>query len=269
MKLGFIGAGNMGSALIQGILEAGTLTADSIYIYDPDAAKTRRFAQENGVHVAKDNQALVEACDIILLAVKPQYAKTVLEECSQSFCADKVLVSIAVGIPISFYKSIVGESIRVVRVMPNTPALVGAGMSILSFCPLVDDKTASLVRELFESVGLVEVLEERLMNEVTALTGSSPAYVFLFIEAMADAAVRSGLPRALSYRMAAQAVLGSAKMALEAGLHPGELKDQVCSPAGTTIEAVQALEKNGFRFAVMDAMDVCTQKAREIGQKFR
>ena len=150
--------------------------------------------------------------------------------------------------------------------MPNTPALVGEGMTLISYENNIDENDIKNVKKLFESVGKVEILDEKLMNEVTALTGSSPAYVYMFIEAMADAAVLSGIPRGIAYKLAAQSVMGSAKMVLESGKHPGELKDEVCSPGGTTIEAVSELEKNGFRSAVIEAMNVCTKRAREIGK---
>ncbi|HPD01708.1 MAG TPA: pyrroline-5-carboxylate reductase, partial [Acetivibrio sp.] len=179
----------------------------------------------------------------------------------------KILVSVAVGIPIKFYQGIVGADKRIVRTMPNTPALVGEGMTLMCWENVSDDE-GKTVREIFECFGKVEYLDEKLMSEVTALTSSSPAYVFMFIEAMADAAVLSGIPRNLAYKLAAQAVLGSAKMVLETGKHPGELKDMVCSPAGTTIEAVSSLEKNRFRYAVIEAMNECTRKALEIGKKY-
>jgi len=267
-KIGFIGAGNMGSALIKGIASKGLINPGNIYISDAAFEKASALAKEAGCNAVADNGELTDKCDIVILAVKPNYVKEVLEEIKPSFNSNKIFVSIAVGIPISFYVSILGSNTKIIRVMPNTPALVGEGMTLIARNDKIANEEVSYIKNMLECTGLVEELEERLMSEVTALTGSSPAYVFMFIEAMADAAVQSGIPRALSYKLAAQAVLGSAKMVIETGKHPGELKDQVCSPAGTTIESVYSLEKNGFRGIVMEAMDCCTKKAIEIGRKF-
>lgn len=265
-RLGFIGAGNMGTPLVKGIAASGIITPDRISIFDVDREKASALSRETGVIFAESNSAVVAASDIIILAVKPNYIKPVLEECKNSFTGLKILVSIAVGVSIKTYKAILGEEARVVRTMPNTPVMVGEGMTLICFDGSINSDEKALIKKLFESSGKAEELDEKLMSEVTALTGSSPAYVYVFIEAMADAAVLSGIPRHLAYRLAAQAVLGSAKMVLESGKHPGELKDQVCSPAGTTIEAISSLEKNGFRYAVIDAMNECTRRAREIGR---
>ena len=246
-KLGFIGAGNMGSALIRGILKSGILQPDQVSVFDVQKEKLNELKMETGINILNSNAEVIANSDVIILAVKPNSIKSVLEPCKDCFDREKLLVSIAVGVPIKFYKGILGSESKVVRTMPNTPANVGEGMTLISYDNNVGEEDIRVVRSLFECVGKAEILEERLMSEVTALTSSSPAYVFMFIEAMADAAVLSGIPRGIAYRLAAQAVLGSAKMVLESGKHPGELKDQVCSPAGTTIEAVSALEKNGFR----------------------
>jgi pyrroline-5-carboxylate reductase len=266
MKIGFIGTGNMGSPLVKGIAVSGMVAPDCINIFDVDKEKASVLAGETGVNLMDGNRTVVENSDIVILAIKPSYIKPVLEECKSSFNKSKVLVSIAVGVPIKAYKDILGEEVRVVRTMPNTPAMVGEGMTLICFDKDISTGEKEIVRKLFECVGKVEELEERLMSEVTALTSSSPAYVYIFIEAMADAAVLSGIPRNLAYKLAAQAVLGSARMVLETGKHPAELKDQVCSPAGTTIEAVSSLEKNGFRHTIIAAMNECTLKAREIGR---
>ncbi len=265
-KIGFIGAGNMGSAILKSVVKSKKFFAKDINIFDLDKEKVNDLCDETGVNSAESVDQLVDASDIIILAVKPNVVEKVLTGCKNRFNLNKMLISIAVGIPISTYKNILGADKKIIRTMPNTPALVGEGMTLISFDDNINDNDLGLVKAIFECTGKVEVLEEKFMNEVTALTGSSPAYVFMFIEAMADAAVLSGLPRNLSYKLAAQAVLGSAKMVLESGKHPGELKDQVCSPGGTTIEAVAALEKNGFRHAVIDAMNQCTDKARSIGK---
>jgi pyrroline-5-carboxylate reductase len=265
-RIGFIGAGNMGAALLRGVAGSGLVSPDKIKIFDVDREKTSKLKKETGINVSTGNNELVENSDIIILAVKPNYVKSVLEECRNSFSSDKILVSIAVGVSLQTLHDIMGESVKIVRTMPNIPVVVGEGMTLISFDRNIEEKEKSQVKKIFECSGKAEELEEKLMSEVTALTGSSPAYVFMFIEAMADAAVLSGIPRGIAYKLASQAVLGSAKMVMESGKHPGELKDQVCSPAGTTIEALVALEKNGFRYAVMDAMNECTKKAREIGR---
>lgn len=267
INLGFIGCGNMGAALVRGIVKAGKVPAGSIFIYDVDKSKTGELAAETGVKAVDDNGEVIRNSDVIILAVKPGVVRTTLEPLAAAFDSTKVLVSIAAGITIKTLKEIIGNQVKIVRTMPNTPALVSEGMTILSYDEEIDDQEKMVVKELFKCVGGVEVLDEKLMSEVIAVTSSSPAYVFMFIEAMADAGVQAGLQRSLAYKLAAQAVLGSAKMVLETGKHPGELKDMVCSPAGTTIEAVHTLEKNGFRYAVIEAMRECTRRAREIGKE--
>lgn len=267
-KVAFIGTGNMGTAMIKNLAKSGTIEPSKIFVFDIDREKLSVLAGETGANMSDTSIEAVENADVIILAVKPNILKPVLNEIKYKLTDNKIIVSVAVGVPIKFYKSIIGENKKVIRTMPNTPAMVGEGMTLISCGENITDKELDLVKGLFECLGKVEILDEKLMSEVTALTGSSPAYVFMFIEAMADAAVQSGIPRALSYRLASQAVLGSAKMVLETGKHPAELKDQVCSPAGTTIEAVAALEKNGFRNAVIEAMSECTRRAREIGKQF-
>jgi pyrroline-5-carboxylate reductase len=266
LKVGFIGAGNMGSALIKGIISSGLLQPENISVSDADRAKTESLSKETGVYVSYSNNDVIERSDYIILAVKPNMVRTVLEPCKELFHNGKVLISIAAGVPIKTFKDILGALSKIIRTIPNTPALVGEGMTLISCDETITESEKDVAKKLFECVGKVEMLDETLMSEVIALTSSSPAYIFMFIEAMADAAVLSGIPRVLAYKLAAQAVLGSAKMVLETGKHPGELKDQVCSPAGTTIEAVAALEKNGFRYTVMEAMNECTRKARELGR---
>ncbi len=268
IKLGFIGIGNMGSAMIRSIAKSPNLPIRGIYIYDIDTEKMNALKNDTGAEILKSGAEVVEKSDVIILAVKPNMVKTVLEESIDKFDDKKILVSIAVGLPIKLYKDIIGNNRKVIRTMPNTPAQVGEGMTLISYDNNISEDDLKIVRPLFETLGKVDTIDEKLMSEVTALTGSSPAYVFMFIEAMADAAVLSGIPRGMAYKLAAQAVLGSAKMVLETGKHPGELKDQVCSPAGTTIEAVSALEKNGFRYSIIEAMNECTKRAREIGKQY-
>ncbi|NTV89858.1 MAG: pyrroline-5-carboxylate reductase [Clostridiales bacterium] len=265
-KIGLIGAGNMGTPIVKGIIASGLVSPSNINIFDISREKAAALCSETGANLMKDNSELAVKSDILIIAVKPAYVASALEECRASLDPTKIVVSIAVGISLATLKSSIGDKIPVVRTMPNLPLLVGEGMTLLCFDNLIDEAGKKEVRQLFECSGKAEELDEKLMSEVTALTGSSPAYVAIFIEAMADAAVLSGIPRELSYKLAAQAVMGTARMIVETGMSPAALKDQVCSPAGTTIEAVQALEKNGFRYAVMDAMNECTKRAREIGK---
>jgi len=263
-KVGFVGVGNMGGALLERMKEADSII--KFVAYDKNKEHLYRLAKKLNFGTEVSARALTKSADIIILAVKPQNCREVLQEMKEVFDDSKILVTIVAGLPISFYKNILGSKAKVVRTMPNTPALVGEGMTLVSFDNLVNDAEKEFIVKLFRHAGKVEELNEKLMCEVTALTGSSPAYVFMFIEAMADAAVQSGIPRHLAYKLAAQAVLGSAKMVLETGKHPAELKDMVCSPAGTTIEAVAALEREGFRNAVITAMKECTRRAREIAK---
>jgi pyrroline-5-carboxylate reductase len=262
--LGFIGTGNMGSALIKGTLSSKKFDAGNIYIYDVDKNKTEILHKETGVNISKSISEIVGKSNIIILAVKPNNIETTLLDCKDRFIAGKILVSVAAGIPIKRYKNILGDDKKIIRVMPNTPALVREGMTLLSPCNNVTEEELKTVIDIFNCVGKTELLSENLMSEVIALTSSSPAYVFMLIEAMADGAVLSGIPRQLSYKLAAQAVLGAAKMVLETGQHPGILKDQVCSPAGTTIEAVAKLENSAFRSSIIEAMNKCTKRAREL-----
>lgn len=275
-KVGFIGVGNMGGALLKSIVRYNKEVLDnnskdqqlfSVSAFDINSELLKKLADETGIIEETSAAGLVNNCDIIVLAVKPQYCDNVLEQIKSVITDKKIIVSIIVGLPTRYFKDLLGSQARIVRTMPNTPALVGEGMTLVCWDDSINNYERKTINKLFSCSGKVEELDESLMSEVTALTGSSPAYVFMFIEAMADAAVKSGIQRNLAYRLAAQAVLGSAKMVLDTGKHPAELKDMVCSPAGTTIEAVATLEQEGFRNAIIKAMDECTRKAREIGRK--
>lgn len=268
MRLGFIGTGFMGSAMLRGVINSGLLKAENVYIYDADNRKTEELAKELEVCIALNETEVTDNSDVVILAVKPNVVRTALEPCRDKFNDGKVLISIAAGIPLKTYMNILGHKAKVVRAMPNIPAVVGEGMTVISFYDNLEKNDIDTVKKILGSFGKVEILDESQMCQVTALTGSSPAYVFMLIEAMADAAVLSGINRQVAYRLASQAVLGSAKMVLETGKHPGELKDQVCSPGGTTIEAVSVLEKNSFRYAIIEAMNQCAKKAEEIGKLF-
>ena len=264
MKLGFVGGGNMAYAIACGVLAADLYKAEDIYISDPNSSALEKF-NKMGMSAKTDNKNALN-CDIIVLAVKPFIYPLSLSELAKTTdkdeLAEKVFVSIAAGVTTGEVKEWLGFDAKVVRVMPNTPAMVLEGMSVLaSECLPATDDEFSAVKQIFEAIGEVEVMSESLLNSVIAVSGSSPAYIYMLIEAMADGAVRDGIPRDKAYRLAAQSVLGSAKMVLETGKHPGELKDMVCSPKGTTIAAVAELEKNGFRNAILEAMKACTEKS--------
>ena len=264
MTLGFIGLGNMAKAMIGGILQKGLMGPNEIIGTARTEATCQKVAGKYDIQTRSSNAAVAKEADIIVLAVKPQYLKVVIADIMDSVTEDKVIVSIAAGKTISWIEKEFEKSTKIIRVMPNTPALVGEGCSAVCRNDLVNDDDFHFVMELLESFGKAYTVPESLMDVVVGVSGSSPAYVFLFIEAMADAAVAGGMPRKQAYEFAAQSVLGSAKMVLETGKHPGELKDMVCSPAGTTIEAVRALEEGGFRGIVMDAVTACIDKSKSL-----
>ncbi len=262
MKIGFIGGGNMAGAIAQGVVASGLCEARDVLVCDINEAMLEKYT--NGIKTSTDNRDAL-SCDYIVLAVKPFILASVLEKLAEEDTKDKVFVSIAAGISVSEIKSILGKNAKVVRVMPNTPAQVGEGMTVIAIPDAcVSDEEMADVVKIFDAVGKTEIMAEKMINVVTGVSGSSPAYVYMMIEAMADAGVIGGIPRDIAYKLAAQSVLGSAKMVLDTGKHPGELKDMVCSPKGTTIEAVAELEKRGFRSAVIEAIKKCNEKANNI-----
>lgn len=264
MKLGFVGTGNMASAIMGGIIDKKVIPAEEIIGSDLSAPGRERAKEQFGIQVTGSNQEVVEKAEVVILAVKPQFYEDVITEIRDSVREDQIIITIAPGKTLAWLSEKFGKTVKIVRTMPNTPAMVGEGMT--AACPnkhMTEEET-DYVKTLLESFSRVEIVPERLMDVVVSVSGSSPAYVFVLIEAMADAAVSGGMPRAQAYQFAAQAVLGSAKMVLETGRHPGELKDMVCSPAGTTIEAVRTLEERGFRSAVIEAMKVCEEISRSL-----
>lgn len=264
MKIGFIGCGNMGQAMLGGMIESGKVKVQDVLVTDKLLASRVNAQKKYGVDIPASNVEVAMISDIIILAVKPQFYEEVISEIKSAVWENKILVSIAPGKSLKWLEEQIGKPAKIIRAMPNTPAMVKEGM--MGIC--ANDKVAKdeleYVCKLFNSFSKTEVVPENIMDVVTAVSGSSPAYVFMFIEAMADAAVEGGMPRKQAYTFAAQAVLGSAKMVLETGKHPGELKDMVCSPAGTTIQAVRVLEEHGMRAAVMDAMKACIDKSRNM-----
>lgn len=263
-KVGFIGCGNMASAIIGGLIKNANLNPKDIIAADASVVATQAAQSNLGIDVTTDNISVAADSKVLFLSVKPQYYESVISQIKETLTPEQIIVTIAPGKTLNWLSDRLGSNIKIIRTMPNTPALVGEGITGVCKNELVTDEEFTYVMSLLGSFGLAEAIPETLMDAVVSVSGSSPAYVFMFIEAMADAAVADGMPRNQAYKFAAQAVLGSAKMVLETGKHPGELKDMVCSPGGTTIEAVRVLEEKGFRSAVMDAMKACTAKAKGI-----
>lgn len=264
MKVGFVGLGNMASAIIGGILGKQILKPENIVGTDKLSEAAQRASEKFGITLAADNCDTVRQADIVFLAVKPVYLADVIAEIKDSVDSRTVLVSIVAGKTIAWIEKEFGKEIKLVRCMPNTPALVGEGCTAMCPNQSVTAAEEAEVLRLLKAFGKADKIAENLMDAVVGVSGSAPAYVFLFIEAMADAAVLAGMPRKQAYEFAAQAVYGSAKMVLETGKHPGELKDMVCSPAGTTIEAVKVLEEMGMRAAVINAVEACVEKSKNL-----
>lgn len=262
-KIGFIGVGNMGNAIIKGVIASGLVQPEDIYFY---AYKPALYELEKqwGVKGVATEKELIEAVDTVLFGVKPNVLLSLLEKNRQYLKSEQVLLSIAAGVTLSALEAATSSQQKIIRIMPNTPALVGAGMASVSPNQNVSERELAEAVSLFGSFGKAEVVPEKLIDAVVGVSGSSPAYAYLFIEALADGAVLEGMPRKQAYEFAAQALLGAAKMVLETGQHPGELKDMVCSPGGTTIEAVKVLEEKGFRAAVIATVQAAAEKNRNM-----
>ena len=263
-KVGFIGCGNMGSSMVGGLIKAGFLKAEDIIVSTKTETSAKKLSDEFNVETTVDSKVVAKESETIILAVKPNMYKSIVEEIKSELTRDKLIITIAAGITIANMEEWLGDDSKIIRTMPNTPALVGEAMSAVCPNENVSEEELKYCINIFESFGQCEVLEEKYFDGFIAVAGSSPAYIFMLIEAMADGAVKLGIPRAKAYKMAAQSVLGSAKMVLETGKHPGELKDMVCSPGGTTIDAVVELEKLGFRNSVIQAMDKCAEKSKNM-----
>ena len=263
-KVGFIGCGNMAKAIIGGLINNAGITPKDIIAADASEAAIKKASDNIGIDTTLNNKEVASNSDVLFLSVKPQFYETVIAEIKDTISANQIVVTIAPGKTLAWLAERIGSDVKLVRTMPNTPALVGEGITAVCKNSLVSDEEFLYIMSLLSSFGLAEEISENLMDVVVSVSGSSPAYVFMFIEAMADAAVLDGMPRDKAYKFAAQAVLGSAKMVIETGKHPGELKDMVCSPAGTTIEAVRILEEKGFRSSVIEAMKACTDKSRSL-----
>lgn len=262
--IGFIGGGNMGGAMIGGLIQSKLYAPEEVLVYDVYQRAVDGLKEKFHIVGTSDLNLLIKEAKTIVLSVKPQVLPQVLEEVGEKIAKDKLVISIAAGITLDRLEKMLSKDHKIVRVMPNTPALVGAGMAGISTNANVSEEDKQVALEIFRSFGEAELVPEKLIDAVVGVSGSSPAYVYMFIEALADGAVMEGMPRAQAYTFAAQAVLGSAKMVLDTKKHPGELKDMVCSPAGTTIDAVKSLEENGFRAAVMEAVHVVAEKNRNM-----
>ncbi len=264
MKLGFIGTGNMAGAIMGGIIQKQIFRPEEIIGSDVSEKGRERVREQYGIAVTAENREVAEKAEILILSVKPQFYPEVIAEIRECIKPEQLIITIAPGKTLEWLQEQFGRRVKLVRTMPNTPAMVGEGMTAVCCSEEVTEEELEKVMNILGAFGKAEIVPERLMDVVVSVSGSSPAYVFILIEAMADAAVADGMPRAQAYAFAAQAVYGSAKMVLETGKHPGELKDMVCSPAGTTIEAVRVLEEKGMRSAVIEAMKACTEKSRNL-----
>ena len=263
MKIGFLGAGAMGGAILSGALETGVVKAEDVYVYDI-SDKIKEKYRNLGCNIASSNVELGKASDIVVVSLKPQYAQDGLRQLEDSLDG-KAMISIMAGLKTSTLRSWVSGNIRLLRLMPNTPALVGAGAFALDSDTDLTAEEKAFAEDLFSSIGIVEWMPEALIDTACGLSGAGPAYIYIIIEALADGGVMKGLPRATARRLAAQTVFGAAKMVLETGQHPDELKDMVCSPAGNTIIGVSTLEQHGVRGAFIDAVGKATERAQELG----
>lgn len=266
LKLGFLGAGQMAIALAKGWQAAGLISASSCIASDPFVPARTRFQEQTGCASTADNREVVSKSDVLILAVKPQTLPALLDEIRHVVAGKHLIVSIAAGIPLARLADGLLGNYRLVRVMPNTPCLLGASASGFAAGPGAKSDDVALVQKLFNAVGTAFALPEPLLDAVTGLSGSGPAFVYVMIEALADGGVRMGLPRDVATELAAQTVYGAARMVLETHQHPGVLKDAVTSPGGTTIAGLHALERGGFRAAIMDAVEAATRRSTELGK---
>ncbi|WHZ26763.1 MAG: Pyrroline-5-carboxylate reductase [Nitrospira sp.] len=263
-KLSFVGGGRMAEALINGVLSAGNYTAEQIHVADPNTARLDHLKTQYGVQIGVTNHEAVVSSDVVVLAVKPQVMAEVLKEIGDVL-TKRLVISVVAGVRLGRMIEACGPQARIIRAMPNTPAMIGEGMTALAIGPGVEESEMRCARQIFESVGKVVRVDERFMDAVTGLSGSGPAYVFLMIEAMVDGGVKMGLPRETASLLAAQTVLGAARMVLETGDHPARLKDQVASPGGTTIAGLHRLEQGGLRGVLIDAVEAAARRSQELG----
>jgi len=263
-KIGFLGGGNMGEALIRGLLKTGLIRPEDLFVTDVRLERLEELARLYGLHTLSDNSLLVRRVDVVILAVKPQILAHVLREIAPA-SPGKLLVSIAAGVATAAIRSHLPAGVRLIRVMPNTPALVLEGATAIARSDGLEPGDLETAQEIFAAVGKVVVLDEELMDAVTGLSGSGPAYIALVVEALADGGVKVGLDRQTAMTLAAQTVLGAARLLIETGTHPGQLKDMVTSPGGTAIAGIHTLESGGLRRTLMDAVERATQRSRDLG----
>ncbi len=265
-SIGFIGAGNMAEAMIRGLVEGGHVDAKQIVASGPRRERLDELAQRYAIEVTTDNSDIAKRCSLIVLAVKPQILAKVLREIGAGLEPGALVVSIAAGVDAATIEHAIADGVHVVRAMPNTPALVGAGATAIAAGKHASDADLATARALFDAVGITVVLDEGQLDAVTGLSGSGPAYIFLILEALADAGVKVGLARRIAQRLAAQTVMGSAKMLLDTDEHPGKLKDMVTSPGGTAIAGLHTLEQGGLRTTLINAVETATNRAKELGR---
>jgi pyrroline-5-carboxylate reductase len=264
-KIGMIGGGKMGGALIEGMISRGLVQAAALTVADKDKKRCEELAGTYHVGVTADNREAVRDADVVILAIKPQNMAEVLSELAGATTRAVLFISIAAGIATTFIEEHLRGAVRVVRVMPNMPALIGEGAAALCCGAFATEADLQLTRQIFDAVGITVEVKENLMDAVTGLSGSGPGYAFLIIEALADAGVRMGLARDVALKLSAQTMAGAAKLCLRGGKHPAELRDMVTSPGGTTIAGLQALEEGRLRATLMSAVEIATQRSAELG----
>ena len=263
-KIGFIGAGTMGKAIIGGLINSGFILKDEIIASEISQNAAEKVSSKIGIVTTLDNNELVEKSDIIVLCVKPHIVKTILESVKKSLSSDKLLISIAAGVSTSFIEEILDKQVPVIRIMPNTPALVGEGMSVICKGKYTSEKQMEYAGELFSKVGRCLEIDEKYINAVTGISGSGPAFMYLIIEALADGGVKLGLPKQKAIELAAQTALGAAKMVIETGKHPSVLKDEVTTPGGTTIAGLIVMEDNKIRAALAHTVEAAAKRAEDL-----
>ena len=266
--IAFLGAGNMAEALIKGLLRSGTARPESIIATGRRSERTEDLKRVYGIRTTQDNLAAAREADIVVLSVKPQAMDKLVVQVAPALDQRKLIISVAAGVPIAALERRLGAGARIIRTMPNTPSLVGAGACALARGEHASEEDLAVASRIFQAVGITTVVEENLLDAVTGLSGSGPAYIFLVIEALSDAGVKVGLPRYTALKLAAQTVLGSAQLLIETNAHPGHLKDQVTSPGGTAIAGLHTLEAGGLRTTLINAVEAATRRAKELGEQF-
>lgn len=266
--IAFLGTGNMAEAILKGLLRAGTAKPENIIATGRRTERLEELQRAYGVRTTTDNLAAARDADIIVLSVKPQAMDKLVVQVAPALDHRKLIISVAAGVPIAALERRLGAGARIIRTMPNTPSLVGAGACALARGEHASQDDLAVASRIFQSVGTTTVVDENLLDAVTGLSGSGPAYVFLVIEALSDAGVKVGLPRYTALKLAAQTVLGSAQLLIETNAHPGQLKDQVTSPGGTAIAGLHTLEAGGLRTTLINAVEAATRRAKELGEQF-